>query len=129
LHLAYVTAAHGLRGQTAGKFLLDLQVRRLDGRALGVGRSLARTVASLWLPFFAGLVILLTQGRGGLQAAVHQIQLSDVEAFKGLVLAVALGNMLLSLLYAAGLALAAFHPEKRAAHDLIVGSEVVYRLR
>jgi len=74
-------------------------------------------------------VILLTQGRGGLSIAVQQIQLTDVEAFKGLVLAVALGNALLSLLYVAGLALAAFHPEKRAAHDLVVGSEVVYRLK
>ena len=103
-------------------------MRRIDGGALGVGRSLVRTVASLWLPFFAGLVILLTQGRGGLQLAVHQIQLSNVEAFKGLLLAVLLGNAILGLLYVAGLALAAFHPQKRAAHDLLVGSEVVYRL-
>jgi len=129
LHLAYVTVAHATRGQTAGKYLMNLRVRRTDGRVLGWGRSMARTVASMWLPFFAGLVILLTEGRGGLQMAVRQIQLTDMDAFKGLVIAVALGNVLLSLLYAAGLVLAAFHPEKRAAHDLIVGSEVVYRLK
>lgn len=129
LHLAYVSVAHATRGQTLGKLLMNLRVRRTDGGPLGLGRSLARTVASMWLPFFAGLVILLTEGRGGLQLAIRQIQLTDVDAFKGLVLAVALGNMLLSLLYAAGLALAAFHPEKRAAHDLLVGSEVVYRLK
>lgn len=128
-HLAYVTVAHAWRGQTLGKYLMNLTVRRLDGTPLGVGRALVRTVASMWLPFFAGLVILLTQGRGGLAVAVRQIQLTDVDAFKGLVLAVALGNVLLSLLYAGGLALAAFHPQKRAAHDLIVGSEVLYRLR
>jgi uncharacterized RDD family membrane protein YckC len=129
LHLGYVTIAHATRGQTAGKYLMNLHVRRGDGHLLGYGRSLARTVASMWLPFFAGMVILLTEGRGGLQVAVRQIQLTDMDAFKGLVLAVALGNVLLSLLYAAGLVLAAFHPEKRAAHDLIVGSEVVYRLK
>ncbi|MFO0571345.1 MAG: protein kinase [Polyangiaceae bacterium] len=129
LHLAYVSVAHALRGQTVGKALMNLRVRRLDGAPLGFGRSIARTVASMWLPFFAGLVILLTEGRGGLQVAVRQIQITNVDAFKGLVLAVALGNVLLSLLYAAGLALAAFHPEKRAAHDLVVGSEVVYRLK
>jgi uncharacterized RDD family membrane protein YckC len=82
----------------------------------------------MWLPFFAGLVILLTQGRGGLTMAVHQIQLNNLEAFQGLVLAVLLGNALLGLLYVAGLALAAFHPKKQAAHDVLVGSEVVYRL-
>ena len=129
LHLAYVTAAHATRGQTLGKALMNLRVRGLDGGPLGVGRSLLRTVASMWLPFFAGLVILLTEGRGGLQLAIRQIQLTDVDAFKGLVLAVALGNVLLSLLYAAGLALAAFQSDKRAAHDLLVGSEVVYRLK
>ncbi len=129
VHLAYVSVAHATRGQTLGKLLMNLRVRSTDGSSLGFGRSLARTVASMWLPFFAGLVILLTEGRGGLQLAIRQIQLTDVDAFKGLVLAVALGNVLLSLLYAAGLALAAFHPEKRAAHDLLVGSEVVYRLK
>lgn len=129
LHLCYVTVAHATRGQTLGKFLMNLYVRQPNGRPLGYGRSLARTVASLWLPFFAGFVILLTEGRGGLSVAVHQIQLTNVDAFRGFVLAVALGNALLSLLYVAGLALAAFHPEKRAAHDLIVGSEVVYRLK
>lgn len=129
LHLAYVTVAHAIRGQTLGKALMNLRVRRLDGSPLGVGRSLTRTISSMWLPFFAGLVILLTEGRGGLSLAIRQIQLTDVDAFKGLVLAVALGNVLLSLLYGAGLMIAAFHPEKRAAHDLLVGSEVVYRLK
>lgn len=128
-HLAYVTLAHAWRGQTLGKYLMSLTVRRLDGSPLGVGRAAARTVASMWLPFFAGLVILLTEGRGGLAEAVRQIRITDVDAFKGLVLAIVLGNALLSLLYAAGLGLAAFHPQKRAAHDLVVGSEVLYRLR
>jgi len=129
LHLAYVTVAHAHRGQTLGKYLMNLRVRRVDGHPLGYGRSLARTVTSMWLPFVAGLVILLTQGRGGLSVAVRQIQVTNVDAFKGLVLAVALGNVLMTLLYGAGLLLAMFHPEKRAAHDLVVGSEVVYQLK
>lgn len=128
LHLAYVTWAHARWGQTAGKYLLRLRVRRADGRRLGLGRSLARTVTSLWFPFLTGLVILLTQGGGGLSVAIEQIQLTNVDAFQALVLAVAVSNILLSLLFAAGLALAAFHPGKRAMHDLVVGSEVVYRL-
>ncbi len=129
LHLAYITTAHATWGQTAGKYLMSLRVRGPDGKALGWGRSLARTVSSMWLPFLAGLVILLTQGSGGLQVAVQQIQLSDMDAFQALVLAVAVSNVLLSLLYAVGLILAAFHPQKRAVHDLVVGSEVIYKLR
>jgi uncharacterized RDD family membrane protein YckC len=106
-----------------------LEARRPDGRKLGLGRSFARTVTSMWLPFLVGAVILVTEGRGGLKIAIEQIQLQNVDAFKGLLYAIALGNALLSLLYMLGLGLAAFHPQKRAAHDLVVGSEVVYRLK
>jgi uncharacterized RDD family membrane protein YckC/tRNA A-37 threonylcarbamoyl transferase component Bud32 len=129
LHLIYVTIAHAWRGQTLGKFLMSLEARRPDGRKLGLGRSFARTVTSMWLPFLVGAVILVTEGRGGLKIAIEQIQLQNVDAFKGLLYAIALGNALLSLLYMLGLGLAAFHPQKRAAHDLVVGSEVVYRLK
>jgi uncharacterized RDD family membrane protein YckC/tRNA A-37 threonylcarbamoyl transferase component Bud32 len=128
-HLIYVTIAHAWRGQTLGKFLMRLQVRRPDGTPLGFGRSLARTVTSMWLPFLVGAVILVTDGQIGLKLAIEQIQLQDVEAFKGLLYAIAVGNALLSLLYLVGLALAAFHPQKRAAHDLVVASEVIYRLK
>jgi uncharacterized RDD family membrane protein YckC/tRNA A-37 threonylcarbamoyl transferase component Bud32 len=129
LHLVYVTLAHGLRGQTLGKFLLHLEVRRPDGGRLGLGRALARTLTSLWLPFLVGAVILVTEGKLGLKMAIEQMRVQNVETFQALLYAVAVGNALLSLLFMVGLVLAAFHPEKRAAHDLVVGSEVVYRLR
>jgi uncharacterized RDD family membrane protein YckC/tRNA A-37 threonylcarbamoyl transferase component Bud32 len=129
LHLAYVTVAQARYGRTVGKYLLGLKVQRTDGGALGFGRSLGRTLASLWLPFLVGLVILLTQGRGGLLDTINEMQPSQMESFKSFLIAIAIGNGLLTLLYLAGLALAAFHPQKRAAHDLVAGSEVVYRLR
>jgi uncharacterized RDD family membrane protein YckC len=34
----------------------------------------------------------------------------------------------LTLLYVAGFLVAAFHRQKRGAHDMLVGSQVVYRL-
>lgn len=129
LCLIYVTAAHARYGRTLGKYMLGLKVQRIDGGVLGVGRSVARTVASLWLPFLAGLVILLTEGRAQLEVTINRMQPTELDAFKALVFAIAIGNVLLTLLYVAGMALAAFHPQKRAAHDLIVGSEVVYKLR
>jgi hypothetical protein len=40
----------------------------------------------------------------------------------------AMGIPFLALLWIAGLALAALDPQKRAAHDRLIGSRVVYRL-
>ena len=57
------------------------------------------------------------------------MQPAELDAFQSLLVAIAIGNALLTLLYLGGLLLAAFHPQKRAAHDLVVGSEVVYKLR
>src|SRR5690606_13405816 len=108
LHLLYVTLAHAWRGQTLGKYLMNLQVRRPGGGRLTMGRSLARTVTSMWLPFLIGAAILVTEGKIGLKTSIEQIQLQDVDAFKGLLYAIALGNALLSLLYLIGLGLAAF---------------------
>ena len=129
LHLVYVTAATAWRGQTIGKYLFNLEVRRLDGSPLGPLRAVARTIVSLWLPFLAGLTILLTEGHEQLGVVIERMQPTELAAFQTLVVAIAVGNALLSLLFVAGLALAAFHPQKRAAHDLVIGSQVVYRLR
>jgi uncharacterized RDD family membrane protein YckC/tRNA A-37 threonylcarbamoyl transferase component Bud32 len=129
LHLAYVTLGHALWGQTAGKYLMNLIVRRPNGHRLGMLRSLARTVASMWLPFLVGVVILLTEGRSELKATIERMQPAELDAFQSLLVAIVIGNALLTLLYVGGLLLAAFHPQKRAAHDLVVGSEVVYKLR
>ncbi len=129
LHLVYVTAVHALWGQTAGKYLMSLQVLRTDGQRIGWGRSIARTLTSLWMPFLTGLLILLTRGAAELERSIEHMQPAEFDSFRGFLIAVAIGNVLLCLLYFAGMALAAFHPQKRAAHDLIVGSQVVYRLR
>ncbi len=129
LHLGYVTLGTSLRGQTIGKYLFSLEVRRTDGVRLGLVRALARTVASMWLPFLAGITILLTEGRERLTVTIERMQPAEVEAFNALVVALAVGNALLTLLFVGGLTLAAFHPEKRAAHDLVVGTSVSYRLK
>jgi uncharacterized RDD family membrane protein YckC len=129
LHLVYVTVAHALWGQTAGKYLMNLKARRPDGQALGFVRALARTVASLWLPFLVGLVILLTEGGSQLKSTIEHMSPTEMDAFRSLLTAIAIGYALPSLMYVGGLVLAAFHPQKRAAHDLIVGSEIVYRMR
>ncbi len=126
VYIAAVTVAHGLYGQTLGKYLLRIQVQRLDGGRLGVLRSLARTLAGLWLPFLIGLLILRTQGLGALQ--VNVVQLAKIDSFRELIVPIIGSYAVLTLLYVAGFLLAAFHREKRGAHDLVIGSQVVYRL-
>jgi len=128
VHLAHVTLGHAYRGQTLAKYFLRIQVRRLDGSRLGLPRSFVRTLASLWLELVVGVMILLTEGRGELVATIEQLQPAQVTHVQNLIVAIAISNGVLSLLYAAGLVLAAFHPQKRALHDLLVGSVVTYRL-
>ncbi|MFT3767696.1 MAG: protein kinase [Minicystis sp.] len=126
VHIAYVTAAHAYYGQTAGKYVLRLQVQQQDGTRLGPARALARTVAAMWLPFLIGLGSIWTQGFGSFEITVTQ--LSKLDAARALVVPMLVGNITLALLWGGGLVYAAFDRQKRAAHDLLVGSRVVYRL-
>jgi uncharacterized RDD family membrane protein YckC len=125
LHIAYVTAAQAYFGQTAAKFMLRICVERQDGTRLGLGRSLARVVAAMWLPFWFGIVAL-SRGFATFTGLVGQ--LAELHAAKELIVPLLMGNLFLVLLYGAGLVIAAFDPQKRAAHDLLLGSRVVYLL-
>lgn len=126
VYIVAIAVAHGLYGQTLGKYLLRIEVQRLDGGRLGVPRALVRTFAGLWLPFLVGLLILLTQGLRALQGNV--VQLAKIDRFRELVVPIIGSYAILTLLYVAGFVIAAFHRHKRGAHDMIAGSHVVYRL-
>lgn len=128
IHLGHVTVGHALWGQTLGKHLLRIRVQRADGSRLGWGRSLARTVLSLWMPIALGVAILLTEGFGGLTTTIEQLRFGEMGRVQDVLIAIAVGNGMLSLLYASGLALAAFERKKRTVHDLITDTEVRYTL-
>ncbi len=83
VHIAYVTAAHAYYGQTAGKYVLRLQVQRQDGTRLGLGLALVRTVTAMWLPFLVGLGSIWTQGFGSFEVTVSQ--LSKLDAARALI--------------------------------------------
>src|SRR5262249_41613007 len=119
-------AAHAYYGQTAGKYVLRLQVQRQDGTRLGLARSLARTVTAMWLPFLVGLGSIWFEGFGSFELMVKQ--LSKLSAAQTLIVPMILSHATVALLWGGGLALAAFDRQKRAAHDLLVGSRVIYRL-
>ncbi|MBW2454536.1 MAG: RDD family protein, partial [Deltaproteobacteria bacterium] len=127
-YLATVAAAQAWGGRTLGKYLMNLRVQQVDGRAMGIGRALARTVVSMWFPFLAAAVLLLSGGFGQLTVAVEQLQPSQLPALQALVTAAAVSHAMTFALYLAGMGIAALHPQKRAAHDLICGTRVVYEM-
>ncbi len=128
VHVAHIAVGHARWGQTLGKHLLRIRVGRTDGSALGLGRSLSRTVLSLWMPLALGAVILLSEGFGGLTTTIEQLRFGEMGRLQDVLIAIAVGNGVLSLLYAGGLVLAAFDRKKRAVHDLIADTEVRYVL-
>jgi uncharacterized RDD family membrane protein YckC len=125
LHIAYVTAAQAYFGQTAAKFLLRIRVERQDGTRLGPARSLVRLVASMWLPFWFGTTLMFTDFDGFTTIVTRIAGFSHA---RELIMALVKGSIPLVLVYGAGLLAAAVDPQKRAVHDMLVGSRVVYRL-
>jgi uncharacterized RDD family membrane protein YckC len=127
VHLVHVALGHAWKGQTLAKYLLRIRVTRGDGKVIGVPRSIARVFASLWLPMLAGALIMLSEGVGELQDVIEQIKPHQMVEVQNLAIAIGVSHGFLSLLYAAGLILAAFHPDKRAVHDLICDTVVTYK--
>lgn len=123
-YLALLVGLQAVRGQTFGKHLLRIRAERLLGAPLGFVRAFARVALAAWLPVLVAAVVVATSGREDLFAIAKQA--SEIEQMKVLVTAFAVGNVALSVLYAACLGLAAIHPEKRAVHDLLAGSRVVH---
>lgn len=129
VQLLHVTIGHGYFGRTIAKWALSMRVHKKDGGRLGLPRALLRTFASLWLPFYLGAVIWVTQGTSHLRDVVERLQPREAAEAKSVFLAMAISNALMTLLWLVGLFAAAFHPERRSLHDLIAGSRVTYALR
>lgn len=128
VHLLHVTLGHAYFGRTLAKHALKLRVTRVDGARLGLPRAIARTFLSMWLFFLIAASITLASGYGGLIEAVERVRPDQLDAVRNLLVASAVSNGALTLLFVAGLGLAGFHAKKRALHDLLVGSVVRYAL-
>ncbi|MEM9073726.1 MAG: protein kinase [Myxococcota bacterium] len=128
LHLMHIAIGHALWGQTLAKYLLRIRVQRPDGSAIGFRRSIARTVLSLWMPIALGAAIWFSEGFGGLTTTIEQLRIGEMGRLQDVLVAIAVGNGVLSLLYAGGLVLAAFHNKKRSMHDMLTDTVVRYVL-
>lgn len=129
VHLTYVTIGHAYFGRTIPKWMLSMRVHRRDGSQLGLARALLRNVVSMWLPFFAGAVLLITKGTSHLRGVVEHLQPREMAEARSMVLALAISHGVLTLIWVAGLVFAAFNPERRAFHDIVAGSHVTYVFR
>ncbi len=126
VHLAYVTLGHWRFGQTVGKYLMRIRVSMTGGGRVPLGRALLRTLLALWYPFLLGATILWSQGWGSLIATIERLY--AIGDSRTVVLGMVVNSALLSVVFGAGLLLAAIIPTKRAVHDLIVGTQVTYTL-
>lgn len=129
VYLALVTVGHGWRGQTPAKLLLGIEVRRDDGSRLGFPRALLRTIVSLWMPILTGAIVALTRGVPELLSKIESMKPADLASLQNMLIAMAISQGFLTLLYLAGLSIAIFHPRHKTLHDLAVGSIVTYRLK
>jgi uncharacterized RDD family membrane protein YckC/tRNA A-37 threonylcarbamoyl transferase component Bud32 len=129
VYVAIVTVGHAWRGQSPAKLLFRIQVRRDDGARLTLGRSLVRTVVSLWMPILTGAIIALTSGLPQLLETIESLRPAHLGDLQNVLIAMAISQGFLSLLYLAGLGLAIFHPRAKSLHDLAAGTVVTYRLK
>jgi uncharacterized RDD family membrane protein YckC len=123
---AYFIVGHALFGRTVGKLFLKLQVSDRDGRRIGWKNSALRFAVFAWGPIawgaLGGIVYFLHRGEKVTFTLGH---LTARELWLPLLyMSIAAAIFLASL---GGFILAAFHPEKRALHDLVAKSEVVHR--
>jgi uncharacterized RDD family membrane protein YckC len=129
LHLVHVTLGQAYPGQTLGKYVMSVRVQREGGAPLGLPRAILRVAAALWLPIFFGAAILVTKGVGNARHALEMLQPREALHLQRMLVAMMIGNGLLTLLYLAGLGMGLFDARRRTLHDRISGAEVVYRLR
>jgi tRNA A-37 threonylcarbamoyl transferase component Bud32 len=129
IHLVHVTVGQAYFGQTVGKYVMNVRIQRPGGAPLGLARSLLRVVASLWLIVYFGAVILVTKGPSNARHALEMMQPKEAPHLQHMLIAMMIGNGVLTLLYLAGLGLGMLDGRRRTFHDLASGAEAVYRLR
>jgi uncharacterized RDD family membrane protein YckC/predicted Ser/Thr protein kinase len=128
LAVVYFGAGSLWRGQTVGKWLLRLRVTDLGGNPVGWRRALIRLLAFSWGPLIWVLLgALLYYVYRDRYIAFQPGKLTADQLVGPIIWGIVFTITLLG--YVAGFLVAAFHPKKRALHDLLAGTCVTYTLR
>lgn len=128
LTCGYEVGMHAANGQTVGKRVLDIQVRRADGRAMTLDAAFMRYLPFIVSGALGAIATIVAAGSlhafefpyaGGIFARARM--LSDAEPGWAQVVST------LSSLYALADAIVFFcNPRRRALHDYIAGTAVVH---
>jgi uncharacterized RDD family membrane protein YckC len=116
--IVYFTVAVGMRGASAGKWVLGLRIVRADGSRVSVMRSFFR-YAVLTLVFLpSGLGVILAPSAGSFASG----QALFSKGFTGMSAALLFIGLLIVLVFVIWLAV---RQDKRGWHDLLAGTRVV----
>jgi uncharacterized RDD family membrane protein YckC/predicted Ser/Thr protein kinase len=125
---AYFILLHRIVGQTLGKLVLRLKVTDLEGRKLSWKAAALRFAVFSWGPAMWLLTAVIFYEV--VKNTPVSFTLAKLQGRQLVVPGIVLGLLGLTFIgYLGGLVLAAFHPQKRALHDLAAGSHVTYKLR
>jgi uncharacterized RDD family membrane protein YckC len=125
LAAAYFVGGHVLSGRTVGKWLLKLRVVAAGGGALDWRSAVVRFAVFAWGPLAWGAlsaVVYFVHRGQRITFTMERLTLS--EAFLPLLYASIAAAIFVAHL--GGFILAAFHPQKRALHDLVGKTEVIH---
>jgi uncharacterized RDD family membrane protein YckC len=124
----YFILGHRLFGRTLGKWLLGLQVTGREGERVGWKAAVVRFAVAAWgllaWALLAGVIYLVHRH----QALAFQMDRLTWRQLGLPVLYTALAAAVF-VAYLGGFLLAAFHPQRRALHDLAAGTEVRRHVR
>ncbi|HEY3357747.1 MAG TPA: protein kinase [Polyangia bacterium] len=125
---AYFILLHRLTGQTLGKWLLKLQVVDVAGERIAWRAAGLRFLTYAWAPILWGISgVVLYMLVAHTRVSFRLAELTGKELVTPALILGGYGATLLG--YLGGLLLAAFHPQKRALHDLAAGTQVTYKLK
>ncbi len=122
--MAYETWMIGTYGATLGKMACGLKIVRPDGQCVTYARAFGRYLARGWFGILYTIVIMFT-----LASVTHQGAIADGRAVPRPSDPMAYGCVLglLALVALVGYAMAGFTDQKRALHDMICGTRVIWK--
>ena len=124
----HYVAGHRRWGQTAGKRVFRLRIQG-STRAVNVPGLLLRLVVTLWGPILAVGVSLASRPEGLTWQAGWGGLLAGRPGSAELLLGAYGLQVLIGLLWVTGLLLAVIDPNRRALHDLVGRTRVIYAMR
>jgi len=128
LYPLYFIGAWTWRGRTLGQQLFQIETLRADNHSLALKDALKRFGAMHWgLGAFTAILLLMKYGLGIESINIKNMAIMSAgnQAMQLLILVVIIA---IFIIWLGGVLMAAVHPRKRSAHDLLSHTKVTYRI-